>query len=134
MRVFGAVEGCLGANACRGHVIVSGNIFSRLAPIGPQIAKQSRSYFLGAVLWRQTYVVDICSGRIRGLQSLVIASQHGGGWGWMGIPQFHFAQLRYRYRSCNTDIAVLHFVCDRLQIAGCRLQVSDWQLRLYVRL
>ena len=93
MHVFGAVEGCLGANACRGHVIVSGNIFSQLAPIGPQIAKQSRSYFLGAVLWRQTYMVDICSGRICGLQCLAIASQHGGGSGRIGI-----LQLRYRYR------------------------------------
>ena len=91
MRVFGAVEGCLGANACRGHVIISGNIFSRLAPIGPQIAKQSRSYFHGAVFWRQTYVVDICGGRICGLQCLAIASQHGGGWGWMVISQFHSA-------------------------------------------
>ena len=125
LRVFGAVEGCLGANARRGHVIVSvitGNIFSRLAPIGPPIAKQSRSYFHGAVFWRQTYVVDICGGRICGLQCLAIASQHGGGWGrmgmsqlryryrsppfwgWMGISQFHSAQLRYRYRSCDIPI------------------------------
>ena len=97
LRVFGAVEGCLGANARRGHVIVSvitGNIFSRLAPVRLQNAKQSRSYFHGAVFWRQTYVVDICGGRICGLQCLAIASQHGGGWGRMGI-----SQLRYRYRS-----------------------------------
>ena len=89
-----SVEGCLGANACHGHVIISGNTFSRLAPIGLQIAKQSRSYFLRAVLWRQTYVVDICGGRICGLQCLAIALQHGGGWGRMGI-----SQLRYQYCS-----------------------------------
>ena len=94
VRVFGAVEGCLGANACRGHVIISGNTLSQPAPIGLQIAKQSRSYFHGAVFWYQTYVVDICGGRICGLQCLAIASQHGGGWGRMGI-----SQLRYRYCS-----------------------------------
>ena len=78
--------------------------FSRLAPIGPQIAKKSRSYFHEAVFWRQTYVVDICGGRICGLQCLAIASQQGGGWGQMGI-----SQLRYRYHSCaewNCDIPI----------------------------
>ena len=84
---------CLSRSRYRLHSN-GGKYFSRLAPIGPQIAKKSRSYFHEAVFWRQTYVVDICGGRICGLQCLVIASQHGGGWGRMGI-----SQLRYRYCS-----------------------------------
>ena len=94
MCLFDAVEDWLGTNACCNHITVfaatAGSIFSQLAPIGPVIAKKSRSDFHGAIFWHQTYVVDICGSRIYGLQCLAIVWQHGGGWGWMGILQLQY--------------------------------------------